>query len=726
MSATRAAARSGGAMRGKVFVPKGFEWDRSISASDQQAIIERVLRLPAWVGNELGTDNLDVKKLEARELWRLRVGGFRAVFEILAPNVVLHRVFRKKNESDYDSITSTLLVRSQSGLRTLVEDTEEPPPVPPTTQPVKRPVRRDPVVNPLQVFSDAELASVGLSPEAVHALRRVPAELLPDRALKVLSVDPDLIRLVAELWERPEEFIGKELGAELVAMTETEAAQRLVSDYSVMSLVSIEDAGEFLALLDARIEDWMVYLHPLQAGAAKRSVHGPSRVRGAAGTGKTVVALHRARFLADATGGEILLTTFVNNLPKVWDNLLAAFPDKVRGQIVCRTVNQLARQLYLEGGGTREITDDAKRRAVIHEAWLPRRDRLGGLSELGLQEEFDYMIIGRSLGGLDEYAALPRTGRGTPLNRAAREAVWEAYEDYTRQMAKARLTFWPELKRDALTVLREGRVSREFDAIVADEAQDLGETAVHMLVEMAGGLPQPNLTLVGDGQQAIYPRGFSLLQLGIDIRGRGRATVLRTNWRNSYMIWQAAQAFIAEEGFDDLEEEPASARDVEESPLPMREGLPPGLWLAPAGQDAELAAEVVAEAIAKGAHPGDTAVLAPTNQRVDQLRSALRSANLPTADLAKYQGVSEPVIRVGTFHRAKGLEFKHVVVTGLSEGTWPPKRPGLDSAAELEARARDVRAAFVAMTRARDRLDVVVGGEPAQRLSEAAWAFDQH
>jgi superfamily I DNA/RNA helicase len=82
-------------------------------------------------------------------------------------------------------------------------------------------------------------------------------------------------------------------------------------------------------------------------------------------------------------------------------------------------------------------------------------------------------------------------------------------------------------------------------------------------------------------------------------------------------------------------------------------------------------------------------------------------------------------VRVGTFHRAKGLEFKHVVVTGLNEETWPARRPGLDGAAVAEASARDVRAGFVAMTRARDRLDVVVGEQPAAQLAQAAWAFDQ-
>jgi superfamily I DNA/RNA helicase len=127
-----------------------------------------------------------------------------------------------------------------------------------------------------------------------------------------------------------------------------------------------------------------------------------------------------------------------------------------------------------------------------------------------------------------------------------------------------------------------------------------------------------------------------------------------------------------------------------------------------------------------GLAPGDSAVLAPTNAQVGVLRSSLQAVGVPNRDLARYEGVHEPFVRVGTFHRAKGLEFKHVVVTGLSAATWPPRRPGLDEAAQGEARGRDVRAAFVAMTRARDRLDVVVSDAPAAELEAAAWAFNRY
>lgn len=709
---------------GTVYVPRCFRWDPSIPARDREGIIDHVCRLPVWVDHQLGTDNLDVKKLGGGSgLWRLRVGAHRAIFQILTPNVVLHRVFRRREDTDYDAILAIPLVRSGDGLRTLVEDVEEPPPVPPSQKVVVRPATRPIVQNPLSAFSDRELAEAGLGEDVVDELRRIPAELVPDRVLARLGVLEQLVALVAEMWERPDEYVGKKLSAELVKLEEREAAARLVSHYSASSLVPLGDARAFLALLDGEIEDWMVYLHPSQLGAVRRPLRGASRVRGAAGTGKTVVALHRARHLADETGGEILLTTFVNNLPKVWERLLASFPDAVRGQIRCRTVNQVAMQLYTKGGGTRSIVQDARRRALIREVWAVRRDQIGGLSELGLEEELDHVIIGRGLRDFDTYAQLPRTGRGTPLAVAARAAVWEAYEDYAQQMAKARLTYWPEVRRDALYVVQQGEASLQYDAVVADEAQDLGATAVQILAEISGGLPLPNLTLVGDGQQAIYPGGFSLLQMGIDVRGR--ATVLRTNWRNSYAIWVAAQAFIENEVFDDLDEEVATREDGE-SPLPMRDGIPPGLWTAEYGQDVALAAEVVREAIELGVDPGDTAILAPTNAQCDELRSALKRAGVASRDLARYEGVHESVVRVGTFHRAKGLEFKHAVVTGLSANAWPPKRPGLDDVARAEARARDVRAAFVAMTRARDRLDVVVASKPAAELERAAWAFNRY
>ncbi len=711
---------------GSVFLPKRGKWDRSIPNEVRETLVEQILRLPAWAAGKLDAQNLDIRGLDGHDgLYRLRIGSYRAVFQTLGLDVVVHRVFRRRERSDYDFADRLVLVRSRDGLRVLGTGIEDaPPPVPQTRRVPSRRALREVVQNPLSIFEDGKLRALGLSPETIRELRQVPAELNPDDVLARHGVDARVARLVAEIWEQPALFVDVDLTLELAKLDEREAAKRLRSDYSLLSLAQIDDAQAFLALLDANVEEWMVYLHPSQLAAVRRPVAGPSRVRGGAGTGKTVVALHRARYLADETAGTVLLTTFVNTLPRVWKTLLSAFPGRSRGQIVCRTVDQLARDLYYRAGGSRQIAADARRKELVGAVWAPRRARLGGLSKLGLADEFDHMITGRSVETFEQYAAFSRSGRATPLGREARAAVWEAYQDYTRQMGRARLTYWPELRRDALRALRQGAVRKRYDAIVADEAQDLGETSVLLLAELSGGLPEPNLTLIGDGQQAIYPGGFSLLQAGIDVRGR--ATVLRQNWRSTYAIWAAASAFMHDESFDDLEDELAVGRAVEEAPVPVRDGPAPGLWIAQRCEADALTAEIVREALELGANPGDTAVLAPTNERADRLRSALEEAGVPTDDLAKFEGIHEPVVRVGTFHRAKGLEYKHVVVTGLEAGSWPPPRLGLDPAAREEARLRHVRAAFVAMTRARDRLDVVVAGKPAPELERAAWAFDTY
>ena len=718
MEAARAISR-----RGRVYLAKGWRWDRSIPPQDRRAVVDDILRLPAWADGQLEGQNLDVLKLaDGDGFYRLRSADYRAVFQLLGADVVLHRVFRRPG--GFGFVRKLAFVRSNDGLRLLSTVTEGgAPAVPQTARPVVRPAVREHVQNPLCVFTDSELAAVGLASEVIDALRRVPAELRPDGVLAGFGLDARVARLVAELWERPGDYVGADLGLALAGLDEREAKERLRSDYSLMSLAPVEDPQAFLAILDASIEDWMVYLHPSQLGAVRRPVRGPSRVRGGAGTGKTVVALHRARHLADVTDGTILLTTFVNTLPKVWEQLLAAFPVGVRGRILCRTVDQIARELYYEAGGVRKIADESRRSALIREVWRPRRALLGALTEIGLADEFDHMITGRTLGALEEYASLARRGRGTRLGAAAREVVWDAYEEYSRLMGREQLTYWPELRRDALLALRDGKVQRRYDAVVADEAQDLGQASVLLLAELSGGLPEPDLTLVGDGQQAIYPGGFSLRQAGIDVRGR--STVLRTNWRNTYAIWAAACAFVEGEEFDDLEDELAGGRALEEAPVPVRDGPAPGLWTAPPAEADALAAEIVREALELGSDPGDTVVLAPTNAQARSLRSALQAAGVPNDDHSRFGGVHEPVVRVGTFYRAKGLEYKHVLVTGLGAG-WPLRRPGLDPEARQEARLRDVRAAFVAMTRARDRLDVVVAGEPAPELARAAWAFDRY
>ena len=715
---------------GEVLVPKGFEFDRGISGEEREAVLSRIMLLPAWLDQQLEASNLDVKKLEGFDgFYRLRVGDVRVLFQRLGSNVVVHRVARRGDV--YGGIDSLILVRSGQGLRVLIARPPSPSPSPTARRPpVTRPATLGVVQNPLTPFTDDQLREIGLAPEAVEQLRRVPADMFPEDPLGAIGVDPRILRFVAELWERPGEFLarldeGVRLDDELMRLEEEEAAARVRAQLTRASLLSIGDLVEFGALLDRPVEDWMVYLHPAQLRAVELSADGPVRVRGAAGTGKTVIALHRARRLAEELDGKVLVTTFVNSLPRVWGGLFDAFAPEVKARLDLRTVDSLGYGLYREGGGSREPIDDRKRRSILESLHASHGGALGGLSPAQLGDEFAVVLDGRSVESVDRYLELPRTGRGSRLTADARKAVWELYERFNDRLAREGLIGWDAMRREALRTLREGRARRDYAAVVVDEAQDLSEASMQLLIELAGGLPRPRLTIVGDGQQSIYPGGFSLRSIGVDVRGR--SSVLRTNWRNTYWIWAAAQAFIAGESFDDLEDDEALERDDVDSPYPLRYGEPARLHVVDGGEDgeAEAVALLVAEDIAAGRDPGDCAVLHPIRRGVDKVMSKLKVLDVPVAKLDAYEGQHERSVWVGTFHRGKGLEFKHVYVVGLAAGRWPMLYRDLDEMGREEERARQVRAAFVALTRARDTLDVVCGGRVPGELERAREYFDQ-
>lgn len=714
---------------GRVLLPKRWDWDRSIPEAERNGIIERVLLLPAWVDNQLEAQNLDVKKIEGSDgLYRLRDGDVRVIFQILGGDAVVHRIAPRSRA--YDRLDGLALVRSREGFRTLVTDPATAIPVSGVRAPVQRPARFEIVSNPLSVFGDAELRSSGLGDEAIAALRTIPPEVVPDEILARLGVKPHLIRLIAELWEDPVRHLerlgqGASLDLELIRIDDEEAAARIRADLSSMSVLSVSEAASFARLLDRPVEDWMVYLHPEQRRAIRLSADGPVRVRGGAGTGKTVVALHRARQLALPGSGPVLLTTFVNTLPRVWEGLFASFAPQVAERIEMRTVDSLAASIYREGGGALTARDSGGRNRILEDLWRGARGQLNGLSSRGLQEEFDYMISGRGIASFEEYRELPRTGRGSPLPLAARSVVWKLFEEYSTKLEEQGLIGYHELRCRALELLESGAVRRRYAAVVVDEAQDLTEVGIRMLASLVGGGDRPSITIVGDGQQSIYPGGFSLRSLGIDVRGR--AIVLDTNWRNTWAIWMAARAFVGDDRFDDLDEDDAVLREDRETPLPIRYGQPARLHLVGGGDrgEAEWVAMLVQDDLANGADPGDCAVVHPFNKGVERLESALKGAGVPVLPLKEYAGMHRPNIWVGTFHRVKGLEFKRVYVTGLSAGSWPVVPRALDPVTRDEERRRAVRAAFVALTRARDSLDVVCGGAPAAELERARWAFDE-
>ena len=434
--------------------------------------------------------------------------------------------------------------------------------------------------NNLSPFEDRMLLAIDGVDEALLAfLRSLPSSVDAADAIAERIEDVDLAFLLADLWERPQHHLdtftaGGVPSAPDMEIEEQELQTRLAADASATEAAATTTAAQIRKLLDRSIEDWMIYLHPSQRSIANATFNGPARVRGGPGTGKTVVALHRARVLARRrveAPDMVLLTTFLRTLPKVWKSLMGLLDPAALERLDIRNIDAVARSIVASAHSRVGILDDAQRRKIV--APLVKRhglaERLGDNDQL-LLDEFDAFLSGRGVTELEPYLALRRRGGGSPLSRSDREKVFAAFEEYRGRLAKDRVFDWAHLRAEALRLAESGAGPR-YDGVIVDEAQDLSAVGMQLLLALDKSESHRHFLIVGDGQQSIYPGGFALRELGIDIVGRSR--VLTANWRNTWSVWTAAKTVIEGQEFDDLDED-VGLRPTGEEPEPLKVGEP--------------------------------------------------------------------------------------------------------------------------------------------------------
>jgi len=468
------------------------------------------------------------------------------------------------------------------------------------------------------------------------------------------------------------------------------------------ALLTVDEVADtFLAgMLAAPIEEWMSFLHPEQATLVRRSFSGPSRIRGAAGTGKTVVGLHRAAHLTRASTGRVIVTTFVRTLPDVLGTLLERMAPDVVERVEFTGVHQFALRVLRDRGHRVTVKLDEVRQA-FNRAWAQTEAR-ATLQAIDAnvnywRDEVSYVIKGRGLTRFEQYADLARAGRRRPLRLEQRQAVWQLYTDYERGLRERDLLDFDDVILRAEASLAEHPLTG-VDAVIIDEAQDLSCAMVRMLHSVVGDRPD-GLTLIGDGQQTIYPGGWNLAEAGVSVTGRG--VVLGTNYRNTRQIAEFAAQVVAGDVFVDIE---GTARGGDATALIPRIGPEPVVttFASIAEHDAALLRHVDA-LLQSGVNPGDVGVLCRTNRDAAAVASALRRAGHGVIELADYIGRTAPLIKVGTIKRAKGLEFAQVLLARVQESLMLPTVAGL-SDGEVERREIDRRELYVGMTRARDGL----------------------
>jgi hypothetical protein len=462
------------------------------------------------------------------------------------------------------------------------------------------------------------------------------------------------------------------------------------------------DRAELEAAQREPIEKWMTFLHPDQVRLVRRGFNGPSRIRGPAGTGKTVVGLHRAAYLASAKPGPILFTTFVKTLPVVLERLYRRMAPDTADRVEFAGLHGWSYRLLADRGVTFRY-DPSRAETCFSRAfsnWPGRRWLVGPSAPFSYwRDEIQSVIKGRGLIHFEEYAALSRTGRKTRLSEDERACVWELHTAYDGLLREYGIVDHNDLLAMALASVRDRSVEPSYAAVIADEVQDLNLLGAQLLHALVGDAPD-GLTLVGDGQQAIYPGGYTLAEAGIHVAGR--AAVLRTNYRNTREILAYATRLVASDEFADLEAQlEAGERDV----TVVRDGPEPVEVTATEEEQDAVLLSALSAAHGEGVRLGDMAVLTATNALAGRFAKVLRDGGFPTISLEAYDGESTDRVKVGTVKRAKGLEFARVFLPAVTR----PDGGDTDAdAATLERLERERREYFVGMTRARDYLWVGV------------------
>lgn len=471
----------------------------------------------------------------------------------------------------------------------------------------------------------------------------------------------------------------------------------------------VNNLEELRAALDQPFEQWAVFLHPAQRALVEREWAGPVRVSGSAGTGKTIVALHRAAYLARTqTDAHILLTTFSKPLAAALSrkrDVLTEAEPALRERIAVRALDQAALDLYTTAFGQPNRATPAQVRTVITDA---AKAGLGGEHAASfLFEEWDELVDAWNVTDAESYASLPRIGRRTRLGAQQREAAWSVFAFVRQRLADRKVVTWAMIYA-RLTAWLAGDGELPFTHVVVDEAQDLSVTQIRFLAAVGGGRREA-LFLAGDIGQRIFHLPFSWAKLGLDIRARSHA--LKVNYRTSHQIRLAADRLLPA-SITDLDGVEEGRRGI----VSVFDGPPPELVLATDEADERTRVSAfLARCREDGFAAAEIGVLVRGQGQLARARAAVSAAG--------FDARAEEGVTIAAMHEAKGLEFRAVALMACDEDVLPdPLRlAGIGDTADLEAAYDTERhLLYVACTRARDRLIVSAIAPGSEFLDDLA------
>lgn len=569
-------------------------------------------------------------------------------------------------------------------------------------------------------FRDRELVKLGIPEIVVPYIRTIKTE-------EDLEAAED--KLPSEAWEAlfmlySGESLQDVYNTVVVPTMQVDTEDVESSLYQADSqrrFVVITDDDSLKDMLTYPLDAWRVFLHPSQRKIVTMQANGPVRVLGSAGTGKTVVAMHRAKYLVEevftSPTDKILFTTYTKNLASdIKENLKKICTTEQLKRIEVVHIDSWVADFMRKRAYTYSYVNNAERKEFWEEAVLS----YVGNDAFPLQffmDEWDQIIQQQGITTMKDYFKAKRIGRGRSLRVQQRKEIWPIFEEYRRLLDERMKYEYVDAARTVTHLLQESMDTLSYRAVIVDEAQDLDAVTFRLLHSIAKNrsINKENfLFITGDAHQRIYGHKIVLSHCGIDIRGRSRR--LKINYRTPEEIRTWAQHILEGKEIDDLD----GGVDTMKGYHSLVHGEEPDIRSFNSyGQEIEALTEYINGLISGGVVPESICIAVRTNDLAIRYQGALESRGMSLYQIQTHDERSNPGIRIATMHRVKGLEFNHMICPGVNENILPlasvlAAQDNEEAKEEFELKERSLF--FVAVTRARKSVMISSYGKSSRYI----------
>lgn len=564
-------------------------------------------------------------------------------------------------------------------------------------------------------YENVQLKALGVGEEILFMLRAVESREQLEGIKRFLPV-PVYENLVYLLEEIPFEEVWalyQEYQESTEEITLEDALTEPINRDRFFVSVSEEDEEMARQFLHGEIDSWRVFLHPKQRKLVEADHEGPVRIIGGPGTGKSVVAMHRAKYLLETlytdTRDKVLFTTFSSNLSADLEEMMKGMLTN-QGFTRLKVVNldKIISQL-LETFFPHEKLMYGEEVLLIWKGLLAGTGFTEKYSENFLKTEYEEMIVEERIKSITEYFRHTRIGRGIGLSRKEKKEIWSLVEAYQLRCAELKKWDAPSAEKKIVEYLKEYVPEGLYRCVIADEVQDFRRTTLELLRALAGEKKSNDLYLVGDQMQRIFQKKGDKTDECID--SENRVYKLLHNYRTTEEISKFAQGIVKDVPLL-LEEESSSNPIISHT----RGKIPSITEFSKKEEELAYIADTVKKWTALGTLERSICILARTKNELTSLKEYLGSMGIRSYEIKQSKRDDKTIggVRLSTMHRAKGLEFDCVIIMGMNQYNMPHQKTLESAESGVEKRELMIQEKlllYVSATRAKKELGVCCTGK---------------